>query len=223
MKRVFSLLLAVTLLLGAVATTAYVASADSILYGDADGNGKINNRDLGLLQKYLNGSNVAIDLIAIDVDDNGKINNRDLGLLQKYLNGSDVTLGPKEPVDPDPPTPPVEPPVPDVPAAALPAVGYDLDGKGRIVVKEIVQEGYLVTVTLENLSSEWMTEETSYVKYTCTDAEGNVLTLEDRYFGTLYLGMLEAKDIDTYTITLPEGTVKLEFGDYRIVYWSQWA
>ena len=34
---------------------------------------------------------------------------------------------------------------------------------------------------------------------------------------------LEAGEIDTYTITLPEGTVKLEFGDYRIVYWSQWT
>ena len=54
--------------------------------GDADGNGKVNNRDLGLLQRYLNGNAVTIDQVAIDMDGNGKINNRDLGLLQKLLN-----------------------------------------------------------------------------------------------------------------------------------------
>ena len=51
MKRVVCALLVVTLLMG-VAVLA--VSADAILYGDADGNGKINNRDLGLLQKLLN-------------------------------------------------------------------------------------------------------------------------------------------------------------------------
>ena len=54
--------------------------------GDADGNGKVNNRDLGALQKYLNGTEVTIDLSAMDLDGNGKVNNRDLGLLQKMLN-----------------------------------------------------------------------------------------------------------------------------------------
>ncbi|MBQ7088280.1 MAG: hypothetical protein IJN04_01380 [Clostridia bacterium] len=54
--------------------------------GDADGNGKVNNRDLGLLQRRLNGAEVTIDVVALDMDGNGKINNRDLGLLQKLLN-----------------------------------------------------------------------------------------------------------------------------------------
>ena len=59
------------------------------LPGDMDGNGKVNNRDLGLLQQYLNGNDMSgktFDLTAIDLDGNGKINNRDLGLLQKLLN-----------------------------------------------------------------------------------------------------------------------------------------
>ena len=56
------------------------------LPGDADGNGKVNNRDLGILQKHLNGSAVTLDESAVDLDGNGKINNRDLGLLQKLLN-----------------------------------------------------------------------------------------------------------------------------------------
>ena len=205
MKRVVCALLVVTLLMG-VAVLA--VSADAILYGDADGNGKINNRDLGLLQKYLNDDVVNIDLTAMDVDDNGKINNRDLGLLQKYLNDDDVTLGPDKPV---------------IPPAELPAVGYDIDGKGRIMVSAISQEDYTVTVSLHNYSDKWITEETSCVLYTCTDAEGNELYLNDKYFGILYFGMMEVGDTVTFNIDLPEGTAKLEFGDSRIVYWSQWV
>ena len=58
-----------------------------ITLGDVDGNGKVNNRDLGLVQRYLNGSNLTNFVeVAADLDGNGKINNRDLGLLQKKLN-----------------------------------------------------------------------------------------------------------------------------------------
>ena len=59
------------------------------LPGDADGNGKVNNRDLGLLQMYLNDDDLIgknFNEAAVDLDGNGKINNRDLGLLQKLLN-----------------------------------------------------------------------------------------------------------------------------------------
>ena len=62
------------------------------LSGDADGDGKVNNRDLGLLQRYLNEWEVTIDLTVCDVNGDGKINNRDMGLLQQYLNGWDVVL-----------------------------------------------------------------------------------------------------------------------------------
>ncbi|MBQ7088665.1 MAG: hypothetical protein IJN04_03390 [Clostridia bacterium] len=225
MKRILSVLTAMTLLLGVAFAASSAASADGVMYGDVDGNGKINNRDLGMLQRYLNEDDtVVIDPEAADVKYDGKINNRDLGWLQRYLNDdATVTLGPEKPEEPDTPDPPDVPNIPDVPAAALPEVGYDLDGKGRILVQSISQEGYVVTVTLTNTSNKWMTEETSYVEYTCTDAEGNVLVLNDKYYGTLYFGMLEAKETDIYTITLPEGTAKLEFGTCRIVYWSQWA
>ena len=207
MKRVLCVLLAVALLLGVSMVTSTIASADAVLYGDINGDGKINNRDLGVFQKHLNGTDVTIDLEAADVYYDGKVNNRDLGILQKYLNGTDVNLGPEKPV---------------VPPAELPAVGYDLDGNQRVYIESISQDGYVVTLTLVNTSTQWMTEETSYVEYTCTDAEGNVLTLADTYYGALYMGMLEAGERRTYTITLPEGTAKLEFGVCRIVYWSQW-
>lgn len=56
-----------------------------IVTGDADGNGKVNNRDLGLLQQHLNGWDAAVSPDA-DVDGDGKVNNRDLGMLQQMLN-----------------------------------------------------------------------------------------------------------------------------------------
>lgn len=59
----------------------------TILMGDADGNGKINNRDLGLLQQWLSGYEVTVDTAACDLDHNGKVNNRDLGILQQQLSG----------------------------------------------------------------------------------------------------------------------------------------
>ena len=60
--------------------------------GDVNSDGKVNNRDLGLLQQYLNGWKVTIDTNSADVNGDGKVNNRDLGLLQQYLNGWDVEL-----------------------------------------------------------------------------------------------------------------------------------
>ena len=60
--------------------------------GDLNNDGKINIRDLGLLQQHLNGWDVVIEESAADLNADGKINIRDLGLLQQYLNGWDVEL-----------------------------------------------------------------------------------------------------------------------------------
>lgn len=100
MKKLW-IVLAVLCLLTTSVLGAMAVSADAVVYGDLNGDGKVNNRDLGLFQKYLNGTVVAIDEQAADVYYDGKLNNRDLGILQKFLNGSDVTLGPEEPVLPD--------------------------------------------------------------------------------------------------------------------------
>lgn len=54
--------------------------------GDANNDGKINNRDLGVLQQHLNGWSTTMNPSAADMDGNGTINNRDLGALQKQLN-----------------------------------------------------------------------------------------------------------------------------------------
>ena len=54
--------------------------------GDLDGNGNVNNRDLGLMQRYLNEWEDTVVEEALDVNGDGKVNNRDLGALQRILN-----------------------------------------------------------------------------------------------------------------------------------------
>ena len=65
----------------------------AVTYGDLNDDGNINNRDLALLQQYLNGWSVTVNEAACDANADGNVNNRDLALLQQYLNGWSVTLG----------------------------------------------------------------------------------------------------------------------------------
>ena len=59
MKKTGIILMALCLLLTAVMGVVSV-SADAVVYGDVDGNGKINNKDLGRLQQYLNDWDVTL-------------------------------------------------------------------------------------------------------------------------------------------------------------------
>lgn len=54
--------------------------------GDLNGDGKVNNRDLALLQRYLNGWEVTVVEVAMDINTDGKVNNRDLAAMQRLLN-----------------------------------------------------------------------------------------------------------------------------------------
>lgn len=82
MKRICAILLAVTLLTGSL--TAYATTA---VAGDVNGDGLVNNRDMGALQQWLNDWTVAVDGNA-DVDGDGLVNNRDMGALQLLLSGT---------------------------------------------------------------------------------------------------------------------------------------
>ena len=53
MKKVWIVLAALCLLMTAVLGVVAVSAAD-VLYGDANGDGSINNRDVALLQQYIN-------------------------------------------------------------------------------------------------------------------------------------------------------------------------
>ena len=75
------------------ATIDGIVTVADYLPGDVNADGVLNNKDLGLLQRYLNGWDVDIDLRAAEVTADGQLNNKDLGMLQRYLNGWDVELG----------------------------------------------------------------------------------------------------------------------------------
>ena len=86
MKRVIALVMAVLLCI-----PPYVQAASRIP-GDANSDGAVNVRDLGLLQQHLGGWDVTVDLTVMDVNGDGTVNVRDLGLLQQHLGGWDVQL-----------------------------------------------------------------------------------------------------------------------------------
>ena len=65
-----------------------------ILYGDSNGDGRVNGLDLVVLRQYLAGWSVTIDPTVTDVTDDGKCNALDLIRLRQYLADWDVTLGP---------------------------------------------------------------------------------------------------------------------------------
>ncbi len=60
--------------------------------GDVNGDGNVNNKDLGVLRRWLNDWDVEIDELAADVNRDGKVNNKDLGILRRYLNDWDIEL-----------------------------------------------------------------------------------------------------------------------------------
>ena len=71
------------------ATIHYV----DFVYGDANGDGRINNKDLALLMRKLNGWDVEISDAVVDVNADGRVDNKDYGLLMQYINGWDVEIG----------------------------------------------------------------------------------------------------------------------------------
>ncbi len=73
--------------------TIYVALFEKqYVSGDVNDDGEVNNKDLGVLRRYLNDWDVELDELASDVNRDGEINNKDLGILRRYLNDWDVEL-----------------------------------------------------------------------------------------------------------------------------------
>ncbi|MGN1320538.1 MAG: extracellular solute-binding protein, partial [Acutalibacteraceae bacterium] len=91
MKKLIALCLAITLFFVAMPVTSSAASY-TCGPGDINGDGKVNNKDLGLLMQKINGWNVEIVGNNGDVNADDKVNNKDLGLIMQFINGWDVQL-----------------------------------------------------------------------------------------------------------------------------------
>lgn len=95
MKRVLSVILSIVMIFSSLGVFSASASVSITLeYGDVNGSGKINNKDLGVLMQYLNDWEVDGFFASVaDVNVDGNVNNKDYGLLMQYINEWDVKLG----------------------------------------------------------------------------------------------------------------------------------
>ncbi len=88
-KRVLSVVLTIFITLTAASLPAM---AETQVPGDVNSDSVVNNKDLGVLRRYLNDWDVELDKLASDVNADGAVNNKDLGILRRYLNDWDVEL-----------------------------------------------------------------------------------------------------------------------------------
>lgn len=167
-------------------------SGAAITVGDVNGDGKINNKDLGLLLKHVGGQSAQLDTIAADVNGDGKIDDKDVGLMQRYVNGWGVQW-----------------------TVELPSEGYTFPQK-RIKVGDVSLDGNVVTIELKNVSAAWETdEETSYFEYTCYDSENNPIAVD-----TVKFGFIAVKKSKICTFTIPWNTAKVALTDFDAEYWT---
>ena len=91
-KRIVSLVLAFSVLLSMLPMSVLTAFAqDSILYGDADGNGKVDMSDVNLMEQYIDGdaeAQAAIHFAEADVSVDSVVNSDDVALVKEYLAGN---------------------------------------------------------------------------------------------------------------------------------------
>ena len=123
---------------------------------------------------------------------------------------------------------PTEPPV-QGPYIVLPAVGTDIDvtkQRDRIRVSGVAawfnEDGTIgVQLTVKNYSSNWITEETDYVEYTCYDKDGNVLQKNVR----ISLGCIDTKKNKekSFFFDVPADTAEVKLTRSKITYWTEWA
>lgn len=116
------------------------------------------------------------------------------------------------------------------PAVTLPTIGSGIDVKyktsnpdkcKRIRVEDAVIVDRTVTLTFKNYTTNWITEETDYVKYRCYDANNQKIT-----DGTIYIGCIDTKKnkIKSFTFDVPDNTAKVSIlSTTKITYWTEWS
>ncbi len=59
---------------------------EQVIYGDVNGDGTANNKDVVALFKYVNGSTAQVNEEALDCNGDGQVNNKDVVVLFKYVS-----------------------------------------------------------------------------------------------------------------------------------------
>lgn len=97
-KRIISLIMTFSILLSIVPLNVLTVFAQSnILYGDADGNGKVELLDVNLMERYIEGDEEAkasIRFTEADVNADGAIDDTDVQMVKDYLVGNRDSLTP---------------------------------------------------------------------------------------------------------------------------------
>ncbi len=98
-KRIISLILIFSILLPTLPIGSLMAFAqDNTLYGDADGNGKVELLDVNLMERYIAGEEEAkasIHFTEADVNADGTIDDTDVQMVKDYLVGNLDSLTPQ--------------------------------------------------------------------------------------------------------------------------------
>ena len=115
------------------------------------------------------------------------------------------------------------------PGVVLPAIGSDIDvvkQKNRIRVSAASAvynaDGTIaVSLTFKNYSSNWITEETDWVEYTCYDKDGKVVQAATK----IAIGCIDTKrhPVKTFTFDVPAATAEVRLTGSKIVYWTEWS
>ena len=74
-------------IIASIFITSSVLFAENFIYGDANGDGRVTSTDLAKINRYLQGMDVTINLLASDVNQDKLINSTDENILNDYILG----------------------------------------------------------------------------------------------------------------------------------------
>ncbi len=84
--RLISIALTIVTIVGLLPIQALtIGESSQVLYGDADGNGKVDLQDVYLMEKYIADPETAINFTLADVNADGKVDSADVELVKAYL------------------------------------------------------------------------------------------------------------------------------------------
>lgn len=94
-RRALSFILAVVTLATAVPFQSFSVQAAEPVYGDANGDGRVDLKDVLLIEEYLKDPNTSIEKTCADVNGNGQIEEDDAQAIRDYLVGNRESLKPE--------------------------------------------------------------------------------------------------------------------------------